>query len=72
MGYMVNALGGGGGGGWAISDEQTCLITTSYHVPKLRYSIQARKYKPLLHCTESFKRKDIKTFCLWMANEHNY
>ena len=45
-----------------ISDEPTCLITTSSHVPKRRYSTQARKYKPLLHCTGSPKRNDIKTF----------
>ena len=49
---------------YTISDEQTCLITTSYHVPKLRYSTQARKYKPLLQCTGSLKPNDIKTFCL--------
>ena len=52
------------GGFVYISDEQTCLITTSYHVPDLRYSTQARKYKPLLHCTGSLKRNDIETFCL--------
>ena len=49
-----------------------CLITTSYHVPKLRNSIQARKYEPLPHCTGSLKRNNIKTFCLWMADENNY
>ena len=36
-----------------------------------RYSTSATKYKPFLHCTESLKRKDIETFCLWMADEHN-
>ena len=40
--------------------------------PKLRYSTQARKHKPLLRCTESLKRNDIETFCLLMADEHNY
>ena len=47
-----------------ISDEPTCLITTSSHVPTRRYSTSARKYKPFLHCTESIKRNDIETFCL--------
>ena len=31
-------------------------------VPKLRFSIHARKYKPLLQCTESRKRYNIETF----------
>ena len=32
--------------------------------PEIRFSTQARKLKPLLHCTESLKHDVIKTFCL--------
>ena len=34
-----------------LLEEQNCLISTSYQVPKLRHSAYARKYKPLLHCS---------------------
>ena len=52
--------------------KQTCLIKTSYHIPKRRCSTQARKYKPILHCTEPLQRNDIITICLNMSDEHNY
>ena len=38
---------------------------------KPRYRADARKYKPLLHFTESLNRDDIETFCLSVADEHN-
>ena len=44
-------------------EEHNCLIVTSYPVPKLRYNPQAQKrYKPLLHCTESLICNDIPNF----------
>ena len=45
-------------------EEHNFLILTSEPVPKLRYRAHARKYTPLLHCTESLKRNDIEQFCL--------
>ena len=46
---------------WML-EQQSCLILLSYHVPTLRYRAHAQKCKPLLHCTKSLKRKDIKIF----------
>ena len=40
------------------------LEEDNWHIPKLRYSVHARKYKPLLYCTGSLKRNNIETFCL--------
>ena len=37
-------------------------MLTSKHVPMLSYSVQARKYKPLLHSSESLKHYDIEMF----------
>ena len=34
----------------------------------MKYSAHVRKYKPFLHCTESFKRQIIETFCLYMTH----
>ena len=45
-----------------ILEQHSCLILTSWRVPKLRYRAHAKKYKHFLHCTESFNHKDIKTF----------
>ena len=45
-----------------MSEEHNCLILTSYQVPKLRYRSYNKIYKPLLHCTESLKCDDIKSF----------
>ena len=52
-------------------EEKKSLILTSLHVPKLRYGAHARKFTPLKHCTESVKRDDIETSCLYMTDEHN-
>ena len=41
-----------------MSDEH---IYTKFEI-KLRYSAQIRKYKPLLHCTESLKQEDNEPF----------
>ena len=43
-----------------MSEEHNRLILTSYHVPKLRYRAHSRKYKPVIHCTESLERDDIE------------
>ena len=51
-------------------EEHNCLKLPSYPVPKLRYSANVRKYKPLLHCAESLKRDSIETFCLYTKVEH--
>ena len=49
--------------------EHKCLILTSSHVAKLKLSVHARKYKPLLHCTESLKRDVIEKFVnRWQMN----
>ena len=50
-----------------MHEEHNWLILTSLglHVSKLRHSTHARKYKPLLHCTESLQGYDIET--LWTA-----
>ena len=47
--------------------DDKILILTSQHFSKLRYSAHTQKSKPLLHCTESNKRDEIKKF---MADEH--
>ena len=49
-------------------EEQNCLKLTSEPVPKLNKA-HARKYKPLLHCTESHKCDSIEIFCIkWEIN----
>ena len=48
-------------------EENICIR----YVSKVRYSVHVRKYKPLLHCTESLKCSDIEKFCLQKADEHN-
>ena len=51
--------------------EHNCLILTSLFVPKLRYSAQARKYKPLLHLQNHSSVTILKRFvytCRWQMN----
>ena len=45
-----------------MPEEHNCLILTSQHVPKVRYSIHAI-YKPLPHCTESLEHDVVEAFC---------
>ena len=50
-------------------EEHNCYILTSLHVQKMRYSAHARKYKPLLYCTDLFKRNKLKYFVnRWQMN----
>ena len=51
--------------------EHNCLILTVWYVAKLRYRGHARKYKPLLHGTESVKRNNTETFYSYMADKNN-
>ena len=53
-----------------MPQEHKRLISTSKHVPKLRYRGHAKKCKPLLHCTELLERDDIEVFGLLRENEH--
>ena len=50
-------------------EEHNFLILTTCSKTEIAQIIE--KYQPLLHCTESLKHHNIKTFCLYMADEHN-
>ena len=54
-----------------MTDEDTCLIRTSYSVPKLRYRAHVQKCAPPLHCTESLEHEDFEIRGLQIKDERS-
>ena len=54
---------------WML-EEHNCLISTSLHLPKLRYIPILQKFILHLHFTNSLKRDNVYKLCLWILKEH--